>query len=362
MLGERLKLARKKAGFSMDALVEKLNGEITKQSLSKYERNLMMPGSRVLSRLCKVLDVSLEFMMSSEVVALKGVDFRTKSNTTAKARAQVEATVIEHAERYLAIEEILGEEAAGCWVDVERRSLRTEEEAEELAAELRRQWDLGQDPIPNLTALLEDLGLKVLMLDLPPSVSGLTCHVQREAGDDVPVIVANRKENVERRRMTLAHELFHRLAEVPKDASIREERTMNRCAGAFLMPRQYIVAELGEHRAKISYSELCSLKHRFGVSITALIVRLGQLNVLSEGAVGMLFRGPAREWRKNEPDPIQEPKGAPYEQPERFSRLCYRAFSEQYISRTKIMELLQMPYEEIAVAMNGPALHANHSQ
>jgi Zn-dependent peptidase ImmA (M78 family) len=362
MLGDRLKLARKKSGYSMDALVAELEGEVTKQSLSKYERNQMMPGSRVLSRLSKALDVSLEFLMSAEVVALEGVDFRSKSNTTAKERAQVEATVIEHAERYLAIEEILGEEA-GAWVDPEKTVIRTEADAEELAARYRKDWRLGLDPIPNLTALLEDLGIKVLMLDLPEKVSGLTCFVKRQEGADVPVIVVNANlevMNVERRRMTLAHELFHRLAEVPNDAEIKEERLINRCAGAFLMPSRNVVIELGAERAKISYQELCSIKHRYGVSITALIVRLGQIGVLSEGAVGMIFRGPAREWRRSEPDPIQEPADAPLEQPERFERLCFHAFSEQYISRAKIMELLQLPYEQVEVAMSGPSPHANH--
>lgn len=360
MLGERLKLARKKAGLSMDALVEKLDGQITKQSLSKYEHNKMMPGSRVLSRLSKSLDVSLEFLMSSEIVALEGVDFRSKSNTTAKERAQVEATVIEHAERYLAIEEILGEEA-GSWEDPGLSIMRDEADAEALAIQYRKHWRLGLDPIPNLTALLEGLGLKVLLLDLPEKVSGLTCFVKRRNGADVPVIVVNANMNVERRRLTLAHELFHRLGTVAENVDLKEERAINRCAGAFLMPKENVIAELGADRAKISYQELCSLKHRYGVSITALIVRLGQIGVLSEATVSMFFRGPAREWRRTEPDPIQEPPGSMLEQAERFKRLCFHAFSEQYISRAKIMELLQLPYEQVEVAMSGPSLHANHS-
>lgn len=360
MLGNRLKLARKKAGLSMDALVEKMDGEVTKQALSKYERNVMMPGSRVLSRLTKSLDVSLEFLMSSEVMELSGVDFRSKSNTTAGERAQVEAIVIEHAERYLAIEDILGEEAS-VWEDPEPALIQNEADAEAIAIHYREHWNLGLDPIPNLTALLESLGLKVLVLDLPEKVSGLTCFVKRQNGTDVPVIVVNGSMNIERRRLTMAHELFHRLAKMADHAEIKEERAINRCAGAFLMPKESIVADLGADRAKISYQELRSLKHHYGVSVTALIVRLGQIGVLSEATVSMVFRGPAREWRKVEPDPISEPIDAPLEQPERFNRLCFHAFSEQYISRAKIMELLQLPYEQIEVAMSGPSPHASHS-
>lgn len=363
MLGDRLRLARKKAGLSMGGLVSAMGGQVSKQALSKYERNLMMPGSRVLGSLCRHLDVSLEFLMSSQIEALEGVDFRTHAKTTAKERAQVEAIVIEHAERYVAIESILGEEVIR-WHAPEKRCIRKERDAESFIVELRNRWRLGIDPIPNMSALLEDLGLKVLLLDLPDRISGMTCFVHRLAGDErIPVIVANATMNLERRRLTLAHELFHRLIDVPGDADVRPERAMNYCAGAFLMPKEFLIDEFGADRARISYPELLALKHRLGVSMAALLVRLGQVGVLSEGTVGMLFRGPARPWRKHEPDPIPEDRiNNPLEQPERFKRLCYRAFSEQYISRAKLMELLQLPYEQIEVALKGPSQDASHRQ
>ena len=363
MLGDRIRLARKKAGLSMDALVSAMGGRVSKQALSKYERNLMMPGSSVLASLCQHLDVSLEFLMSSGIEALEGVDFRTPSTTTARERAQVEAIVIEHAERYLEIESILGEDVAH-WHAPEKKSIRNEPDAEGVAVELRNQWHLGTDPIPNMTALLEDLGLKVLLLDLPSRVSGMTCFVRRRESDErIPVIVANASMNIERRRLTLAHELFHRLVNVPEHAGIRPERAMNYCAGAFLMTKEFLIGEFGAGRARVSYPELLALKHRLGVSMTALLVRLGQVGVLSEGSVGMLFRGPARPWRKREPDPIPEDRvNNPLEQPQRFTRLCYRAFSEQYVSRAKLMELLQLPFEQVEVALQGPSQDASHRQ
>ncbi len=363
MLGDRLRLARKKAGLSMDDLVSAMGGQVSKQSLSKYERNLMMPGSRVLASLCRYLEVSLDFLMSSEIEALEGVDFRTHTKTTAKERAQVEAIVIEHAERYLAIESILGEEVTR-WHAPEKKCIRDESDAENFAVELREHWRLGIDPIPNMTALLEDLGLKVLLLDLPDRVSGMTCLIRRRASDErIPAIVANTAMNLERRRLTLAHELFHRLVDVPEDADIRPERAMNHCAGAFLMTKRFLIDEFGTGRARVSYPELLALKHRLGVPMAALLVRLGQVGVLSEGTVGMLFRGPARPWRRHEPDPIPEDRvNNPLEQPERFKRLCYRAFSEQYISRAKLMELLQLPFEQIEVALQWPSQDASHRQ
>jgi hypothetical protein len=57
-----------------------------------------------------------------------------------------------------------------------------------------------------MTSLLEDRGIKVLVVDLPGGVSGLTCLVRRPRHKSmVPVIVVNRGVTLERRRLTLAH-------------------------------------------------------------------------------------------------------------------------------------------------------------
>ncbi len=48
MLGQRLRLARKKAGFSMRELAERLSPPVTAQAISKYEAGRMMPSSAVL--------------------------------------------------------------------------------------------------------------------------------------------------------------------------------------------------------------------------------------------------------------------------------------------------------------------------
>ena len=63
-----------------------------------------------------------------------------------------------------------------------------------------------------MTELLEEKGLKVLVVDLPARVSGFTCIGVREEGfSGLPVIVVNGQFSLERRRLTLAHELAHRV-------------------------------------------------------------------------------------------------------------------------------------------------------
>ena len=107
MFGDRLKLARKKSGYSLRGLSDALDGHVTAQALGKYERGEMMPSSDVLIRLTKILGVSLEYLLSEEVEELEAVEFRKLSGTSAGERARVSAEVIDCLQRYLTIEEIL---------------------------------------------------------------------------------------------------------------------------------------------------------------------------------------------------------------------------------------------------------------
>jgi hypothetical protein len=54
---------------------------------------------------------------------------------------------------------------------------------------VRTKWELGIDPIPNMTELLEKKGLKVLTVPLPQRVSGFTCLAKKRDDDeeDLPV-------------------------------------------------------------------------------------------------------------------------------------------------------------------------------
>lgn len=364
MFGERLKLARKKAGLSLRALSDALNNEVSAQAIGKYERGDMMPGSRVLINLAKTLDVAPEYLMSNRVLGLDGMEFRKQSGTTARDRAQVEATVIDHLERYLAIERIL-EQSSAAWrvPKLKRRFLGCVEEADELAMALRHAWDLGVDAIPNMTALLEEQGIKVVLIDLPDGVSGLTCVVRQSDNQaNLSVVVVNVGHSLERRRLTLAHELGHRI--IDDESPVDHEKAANAFAGAFLMPKAHLVKETGESRNALGYQELVQLKRQYRVSAAALLVRLKKIGVIDEQTLSYAFQTYAKGWRFVEPDPIEpEERRGEFEKPRRFARLCYWALAEHYISPSKAMELLKQPLECIEQAMKGPAaVDANHCQ
>lgn len=366
MLGERLHLARKRTGMSLRALEDAVAGKVTAQAISKYERGDMTPSSEVLLALSRALKVPVPYLLAVEEARLGEVDFRTRASTTAKDRARVEAAVLEWVERYLQLERILGLDSA-TWSSPfpKPRRLASIDEAEALADEVRRAWDLGADPIPNITELLEEKGLKVLLEDLPDSVSGFTCLVNRP-GDipPVPVIVANSRKSLERRRLTLAHELAHRVIDPAGLSEKDEELAMTRFAGAFLMPRSHLVREIGERRQLPSYRELIDLKRIYRVSGASLLVRLRDLGVIEPAVLTYAFQTVARSWRSQEPEELEPAaERGEREQPRRLRRLCMRAVAEKLFSIAKAADLLREPVERVEVELKGPRVaDADHHQ
>ncbi|MET0076222.1 MAG: XRE family transcriptional regulator [Candidatus Thiodiazotropha lotti] len=363
MIGERLKLARKKAGYSLRALSEAMDKKVSAQAIGKYERDEMMPASDVLTAMAKVLDVTLEYLLSNQIKELRGVEFRKHSGTTVKERSRVEATVIERVERYLSVEEILDLDSADWHEPFEPFRLSAREDAEKLAKELRGKWELGIDPIPNMTELLEEKGIKVLVIDLPQNVSGLTCLVDR--GEDkhpVPVIVVNIGFPLERRRFTLAHELAHRL--IDEASPVDHEKASDIFAGAFLVTTDHLKQEIGTHRRSISLPELIQLKRMYRVSAAAMLMRLKQAGILSDSTVAYAFQTFAKSWRKKEPFPLEKNENCgKFEEPKRFKRLCYWALSEKLISPSKASDFLEMPYYDLEQELQGHvAGHESYNQ
>ena len=117
MFEQRLRLARRQAGLSMRKLADTMSPKLTAQAISKYEAGKMMPSSAVLIGLGKALDVSLDFLMSTQVEALEAVEFSKHSHASAHARAKAEAIVIDKLERYLTIEHILNIETSVDWTE-----------------------------------------------------------------------------------------------------------------------------------------------------------------------------------------------------------------------------------------------------
>ena len=356
MFGQRLRLARKRAGLSMRELAKRMEPPVSVQAISKYEAGKMMPSSAVLVGLGRRLDVSLDFLMGGQVMALEAVEFRKDSRTSARVRARTEALVTEKIENYIAIEDILDiEPQPDPFEDLGGSRVDELNAVDFMARELRDHWDLGLDPIPSMTGLLETKGVKILEADLPERVDSLACTVKLTGNrPNTEAVITSRNVSIERKRFNLAHELAHRVIHDVGPA-LKKEKAMHRFAGAFLVPAEHLRSQVGETRNSVTNPELFRVKRYYGVSASSMLIRLREAGVLSEADVERAFRGRGRLWRKKEPDAItdNEVMGA-FEKPQRFENLVWRALGEQLISPVRGAQLLTQPLNVVEESLREP--------
>jgi Zn-dependent peptidase ImmA (M78 family)/transcriptional regulator with XRE-family HTH domain len=353
MIGARLKLARAAAGLSLRDLEERLNHLVTAQALGKYERDEMMPSSTVLIALARALDVTEEYLLNPAEVELVAVEFRKHKLTSVKEDATVRARILSEVERYIEVERILRLDGKAPALPKSPR-VSTFDEVEKAAAALRREWNLGDDPIPNLCEVLEERGIKVCAIPLPEKVSGVQAVVSQSDAGKLPVIVVNANHAGERQRFTLAHELGHLYLECK---GIDAEAACQRFAGALLMPAHVLRREVGVSRRTLTPRELFDLKLVFGVSAQAIAYRCKDLEIIGPAALASVFKVfNARGWRKNEPLACRK------ERPARFERLTIRALAEGLISESKASELLNKTIQEVVASMDEPPPAENHGR
>ncbi len=332
-VGERLKRARKMAGMSQQELGEVVG--VSRMSISKYERNEMDPSSKVLIALARALDVKVEYLLRPVSVQLSAPAFRKRTRLPKKREDAIVEHVRDWMDRYLAIEDLLGERLSFSLPDIDRR-ISSVAEAERVAMGLRHAWDLGYDAIGNLTEILEHRGIKVGIVDGHNDFDALTLW----AGNDIPVIVVKEGIPGDRQRLNLAHELGHLLLEMPDEWDHKqEEAAAYRFAGALLMPAEDANRVFGGQRAKVDLNELYLFKHAYGMSMQAIVRRAKDLGLISDNLYEQVCRKFGRQgWRKVEPGAQVAP-----ERPTRMKRLILRALAEEIITRSRAAELQKRP-------------------
>ena len=345
MIGNRLKLARSGAGLSLRELSERIDNRVTPQAIGKYERDESMPRSGVLIALADALHVSVNYLTGDPGMSLQSVDFRTKKVMGKRHEDSVRAMALHRLERYLAIEEIL--DLPSVHWDKPRLApypvVHDLLEADRAASNLRSEWGLGLNPIPDMADLLEDRGAKVLFCPLPKLIYGLTAHVRREGLPDAHVIVVDQESTRVRQRLTIAHEIGHLVLDV--HPGVDEEAAAYRFAGAFLMPEEVLWTRVGKHRTDMDWKELLALKLLFGMSIQAITYRCGELGIISQALKGRMFdKFTEFGWRD---PPYKEPLDGLGNRSGRFERLCFRAIAEGAISESKASELLEMSVHDL---------------
>lgn len=195
-------------------------------------------------------------------------------------------------------------------------TLPTAGEAEndpEIAAELvRKRVGLGDGaPVKNMTRLSERLGVAVVD-NLDPTNAGARDHVgisRPAAMAPHPLVALADRPPGGVARLTVGHELGHLIFDCDRPVPIAgsrsmEERRAYRFAGAVLVPADVMRDEVDERTPLRAFLRL---KATYGVNVSALIQRAGDLKLISKDRKRSLFvQMSSQGWRRAEPGNIAQ--------------------------------------------------------
>ena len=348
----RMKTTRQMLGMSREGLSEATDGRVSVRDITRLERGQPVRNdSGIVDSVSAALRIPAEFLTS----LLEYDDYRDTASWRAVKKIPdyvargLHERLTYFADKYRALEEYIERETLPR-TDLPGAVLKLRAEyqpgaplgadAVEHYAELMRHHicvtrERDFDCMERIAEVMESFGIKVACWPLPHGVSGLSMTYGDVGCDGVPTgaaVLVNRSHPVERRRFSLAHEWGHLILPQLGDWQA-DETACNRFAGALLMPavdlRQDVCKALGGpiNATRDAFQpELLELKAQYGVSISALLRRCYELDMVDTPELYRLICRLAgqRGWFRKEP----EPHWPGDEAPQRYRALLYRLDDE----------------------------------
>jgi len=339
MLGNRIQRARKALGLSLRDLAEKV--ALSHAAIKKYEDSKVTPSSDMLIKLAYALHVRVEYFFRPERFTLENIQYRKHADMPERQLDEITAKILDQIERRVELESLFPSAPIQKFSQIDfPKKINDFHDIEGVADQIRKQWNLGCEPLPDLIDIIEERGIKVFEIDNQqyPKFDGLYVDI-----NGMPVIVVGSQWPGDRQRFTLAHELGHLFLDGLLSADMDVESCCNRFAGAFLLPRQTLVTMLGEHRNYIEPRELSLLKQEFGISMTSILHRAEEAGIISNTLYRQLrFEFNERGWSKREPG-----QQCPKERTHIFEQMIFHALAEEYIGESKAAELMNLSLESL---------------
>jgi len=358
-IGANLQRLRGMRGLTQEAAAEAAG--LSRAAYRNLEAGLSEPRASTLVALAKALGVSPADLL---LPAPPPPQARFRSKLRLKDRPRILHDVGRKLDDYASLERLVDEARPYLFRDFSPPE--GPDRAQAAAERVREQLRLDDDPIFDISGLLEDkVGIKVLWLEI--ASDGFFGLSVAEDGSG-PAIVVNSWDriSVERQIFTAAHELGHLLLhreefnpdEVAED--IDAEREADVFAAHLLMPEPRFTKEWQEVRGLSLFDAVMKVKRIFRVSYRSVLHRLEEHGLkdvwprFMAQAKGRLGRALTRT---DEPDPLSpaargtaapEPlRGRePFElapsdfDPDRRMRLIRRALDERRMSLSRAAEIL----------------------
>lgn len=298
VLGERLRVARTTAGKTQEDAAKALG--VARTTVVAIEAGDRRIRNDELMSLAELYGVSVNSLLRDTAIHVDLVaQFRRTLRAAENESVSSAAVQLLHklGTAYVELERLL------------KRPLQThyppeypvgrgnaQQQAEDLAVELRRWLGVGLSPIPDVVSLLElEFGLRVFVRGLDSGISGVVAYHPELGG----CILLNAKHPRTRRAWTAVHDLTHFMTErnvpdvchVGPGAVSPSERFADLTASAFLMPASAVRRRFAETCADggtFSARHLILLAHAFYVSPEAMCRRLEDLELLPRGTFEVL--------------------------------------------------------------------------
>lgn len=308
----RIVEAREARSMSMEDLANGIG--VTRQSISKYEKGIISPSHDTLKMVSCILDFPLEFFykVEPEDAALSSpLFFRSNSNITKKSKTACNYQVkwVNEAKRFL--------ERYFNFVDICLPTIDTnyedlaDEDIEELALSIRKQWGLAGDPIKDLIGLLENNGVIVSQFSANSFCPFKGIDAFSSWKDGTPYIMYHpTQKSAVRTRFSILHELGHLImhSSIPIEVSGKKsivdfaDMQADRFAAAFLLPSTSFPNDI--HGSSLASLE--AVKKKWGAAMSTIIRRCATLGLLSENQINYLNRQMTiqKYWHKEPLDDI----------------------------------------------------------
>lgn len=334
---DRLKSARMISGLSLQSLADKLaelGTSITKQAVSKYEQGDAIPNSEMVGLLSEALKVRPDYFYNDFTIEFGNIEYRKLQGYSEKESQRIIEISKDALRRYLELEELLNIETI-FHNPLENVEISDLDSVDRAADQLRQEWNLGNNPIPNVIELLEDRHVKVIEVESDINLDGFST----KANNSYPIVVLNKTKldnKADRKRWTALHELGHIVLNLDhlEDEKLIE-KYCHHFAGALLFPKAVMKLELGESRSKLSINELGALKEEYGISMQAIVYRAKDIGIISQSSFRQFFQMFGQlGYRVNEPYNYNGK-----EESNRFRQLMFRALAEEIISMSKAASL-----------------------
>ena len=309
--GERLKSARLYRGKTIKELADET--EISKQAISQFENGKATPSIETLLKIMNVLKFPREYFQQVDEDLTVNTFFRALLTTSKKeqlvqvTRTKTLAKIYEFLEEYIDFPEF-----KILQVNIEN------DDIEKITLELRKYWGLGLNPINNMVNVMERNGIVVSSFKTNENKIDAFTQIHKVHNVERPfVVVGDDKESAVRRQFSMAHELGHivlhdssiEVDELSRDDYKIMEEEANNFAAAFLLPKESFLRDVMQYPNKLEF--YVELKKKWKVSISAMIIRAFNLNVITYNQYQYLMKQLSKKgWKIKEPldDLIITPK------------------------------------------------------